>query len=341
MPTRVAGVLGSYDFLGKSVPGIVLITGLASLFPGLPTQLLSQSQNGVTFTVLATIALILVFTGLVVGQAVHTLADNVEKILYWVGRETYNRYYMDGFVREEFRENHPIFYLIGYCFYWPLNWLILRWIRYAVRYIVESLTKSRWFIRRYWGIHDSFKSHRRLFEDELGWYFSDETKRLSSFPNISYEQFSQCCEDEFGINLGKLEGVPANAVVTQKEIEYRQLYSMIASLVSTAEQGRANGFQARYSFCRGMWVVLLFMILAYLLTLFPPIVPAPLDYNPIVFELLNRDELGVVIAVMSVMVVIFVDAAGDYKRNFIEYLIADFCTVVRNRTGFSDDSEDD
>lgn len=298
MSNRVANVLDPYDFFGKSIPGIVLSVGIYSLSPGLPVQPV-DGESRLTFAVLTALALVAVFTGLIVGQAVHTLADNAEKAVYVVGKFAYNSYWKrsdDG--------------LLG------------------------DGPGSRWLARRYWGINDGLKSHRRLFQNRLGRYFDpQEDRRRSDRDDLALEEFRRCCQIALGVDVRRFDDSGTEDVESQTYGEFRQLYPVVTSTVDASAPTRAEGFQARYSFCRGMWVVLLGLAGAYTAVLFAlvSLVPAALRYPPVLLDVLDPTHVGVLIGGLVVLSLVFFDASGDYKVNYIEYLINDFCEAVRNR----------
>jgi len=309
MANRIVGVLESYDFFGKSIPGIVLLLGLSTLLPKIPILPTGEQNGTLTLATITTLALALVFSGLVLGQAVHTIAVNIEKIFYRVGRWSQNRYYLHGPVvlTDERRESRPR--------------------------LDELFKFSRpWLIRRYWGIHDTFKSHRRLFENELGWYFDlSVERRKSNVPNVNYDVFRQCCKSEYDVDIARFDRTSDSRLLTGSYEQLRHLYPMVTSKVTRHSGGRASGFQARYSFCRGMWVVVLFLLLAYLWVLFLPVPLRALNYEPVILTVLSAAELGVLILGLLIALIVFLDAAGDYKRNYIEYLIADFNSAISVR----------
>jgi hypothetical protein len=302
MPRRVANVLESYDFFGKSIPGIVGLVGIFSLLPGFPLSLFGTSDSQMNVAVLTALALTLVFLGLVIGQPVHTIADNVEKALYRIGSWGLNKYYVRG----------------------PL--LSSAWWG-------NNLRLKSWLERRYWGIHDVFKSHRRLFENELGWHFDiSVNKRGSGNNDISYDYFRRCCKEEFQIDIARFDKTTTDDIILNGYVEFRQLYPLVTATLSSKGSGRANGFQARYSFCRGMWAVLLILSLLYFSVLHAPIGPKALVYEPIILQVLDRDELGILIWAMVFLSFAFMDASGDYKKHYVEYLISDFCAAVDRGT---------
>ncbi|MUV49290.1 hypothetical protein [Haloarcula sp. CBA1122] len=317
MSERVANVLESYDFFGKSIPGIVALIGIATILPGLPLGAFSDPNGTLNLTVLTALALTLVFSGLVFGQAVHTIADNTEKALYRIGKWAADEYYVRGpIISEDWWEKH------GKC--------------------EEYYSKMQpWLERRYWGIHDVFKSHRRLFENELGWNFDISVeKRGLDGTNISYDRFRECCESEFDVDIARFDKKASRGIELNGYVELRQLYPMVTATLSSKGSGRANGFQARYSFCRGMWVTLLLLFMTYLLVLFSPVSPSFLMYEPLVLQTLTKSELGLLMWAMFFLVLAFMDASGDYKKHYIEYLISDFCVVVDENANQGKDKEE-
>jgi hypothetical protein len=306
MPDRLVGVLESYDFFGKSIPGILLLIGFFTFLPKIPLFPVGGETESINFATITTLALTLVFSGLVLGQAVHTVAVNIEKVFYRVGWWLLNRYYVHSplVLSDEYRESHPrVDGIYKYC--------------------------RPWLIRRYWGIHDTFKSHRRLFENELGWYFDlSVEKRKSDVPNVNYDTFRQHCKSEFDVDVARFDQTSDSRRLVGGYEQLRHLYPMVTSKTANATGGRASGFQARYSFCRGMWVVLLILLLGYL---WLQVLPAPLsalDYKPVILDLFSSAELGVLMFGLVVAIIVFLDAAGDYKRHYIEYLIADFNSLT-------------
>lgn len=77
MPSRLGGLFDTYDFFGKSIPGVVWVTGILLLLPT-DTPFLDSS---VTLNIknLAVFAIVGLAVGLVFGEVVHTLAINIER----------------------------------------------------------------------------------------------------------------------------------------------------------------------------------------------------------------------------------------------------------------------
>jgi hypothetical protein len=300
MPERLVGVLESYDFFGKSIPGIVALIGVVTLSPTVPLVSLDEGTQ-INLPILLALSLTLVFAGLVFGQVFHTIADNIEKITYRLGHWAYNRYYVQGpLISDDWLEDHSnIYWIFNYC--------------------------KPWLERRYWGLHDSFKSHRRLFENEIGWYFDISVdKRRSHTQNINYDLFRESCQDKLDVDIAKFDRTKDDRLLIGQYENIRQLYPMVATIATSEGTGRAQGFQARYSFCRGMWVVLLLLNFSYLAILYSPVTPQVFSYKPVILQVLSKGELGLLIWSVLLLILAFMDAAGDYKMHYVEYLVTEF-----------------
>jgi len=307
MANRVGNFLESYDFFGKSIPGIVLFMGAISMLPKSDVKpALAKPEGGVNLTAVFAVLLTLVFVGLVMGQAVHTLAVNVEKVLYWMGHTTYNFYYqyIADKIHSRFEDGKAPRKLVS-LLRLDKFWAVTRW----------------WWIRRYWGFHDIFKSHRRLFENSLGWHFDKKVKkRNGDKENILYHGFIEAFDQNF--QLGPYTSLGDFGIQTEEYEEFRQIYPLVASKVTESDRNRASGFQARYSFCRGMWVVLSLVLIGYLLAF--GYFPIKLEYEAIIQGYSKGIGSVPVLGVLSISILAFLDAAGDYKRYYIEYVISEF-----------------
>lgn len=86
MPDRASRIIGTYDIFGKSIPGAALVIGSLLL---LPTHELLNESNTITIDLggsIASVTLIIVLillSGLIIGQGVHSLADIIEKVFAW------------------------------------------------------------------------------------------------------------------------------------------------------------------------------------------------------------------------------------------------------------------
>ncbi|ELZ96089.1 hypothetical protein C440_05350 [Haloferax mucosum ATCC BAA-1512] len=85
MNNNLLQVFSSHDLFGKSVPSAVLLLGALSF---LPMDLLSLGvlDDGLSLLNIAALVLILLLVGLTLGQGIHTIADNFEKMFLWLAK---------------------------------------------------------------------------------------------------------------------------------------------------------------------------------------------------------------------------------------------------------------
>jgi hypothetical protein len=305
MANQYLSVLPSYDFFGKSIPGIFLVFGTVPLWERIPEIPNLDSVSGLNIPLLLALVLVVVFIGFIIGQVIHALSVNVEKVLYWAGHITHNFYY------EHIADRILPFFSDDRRIGGGLNRLGLKRCWAIMR---------PWSLRRYWGLQDVFKSHRRLFENSLGWHFDKETsKRNSDDENLIYHGFRTAFDNNF--TIGPYEDLAEFGIDSPKYAEFRQLYPLVASEVSRQDGGRATEFYARYSFCRGMWVTLLMLIFAYSTAL---LVDVPfIEYIPFLLQI--HSSYRIVIFVGTIIgALVFLEASGEYKRHYVDYLITEF-----------------
>jgi|GEM_PF-6449391 len=308
MAPRAGGILKSYDFFGKSIPGIILISGVVSLLPTQTLESMSVSSGDINFASLAILLATLVFIGFVMGEAAHTLAVNVEKTLYWGGHSLWNFYHKHAASKVELWLGNRREGLLGT-------------IGQALRIGVFWRFCRPWCRRRYWGIHDVFKNHRRLFENTLKWHFAKNiTRRRGDEENITYHGLIDAFNNTF--TTEPYDGLVDFRLQAEQHRVYQQIYPMVASEVTEDEGSRAGVFQSRYSFCRGMWVVLLILAIAYAYVFYTNGVT--LFHGQLLIEELDWRTRSYLLLILGISSLSFMDAAGNYKRYYVEYLISEF-----------------
>lgn len=306
MQTPVLRLFGSYEFFGKSIPGAVAMLGLISLFPeeNFPSVFAGELIN------VAGLLVVLLITGLMVGEGVHTLAENIEKLFHWGARR------MKGF--------------FNYIRAWR-NWrLDINTFRYTSEIEEKPLTKRNiihawngtieWVRRRYWGTYDSLVSHRILLGKVIEWNFypAEKTARwVEGDRGRMYELFAKSYKDTFGDDIRKLD--PS---------EVANQYPLVSGRLEANNNQGFRHFQAIYSFCRSMWVLffiytIVFADLVYWNLFFGSSV---MKTEPIALAVLGPGIRDGVPILLGIGAIVFFDAAGTYKRHFIEYLISDFVT---------------
>lgn len=314
MPNRLIELFGSYDLFGKSVPGAVLTLGILATFPSSTFKI----SGDTSFLGVIALVFLLLFIGLMIGQGVHTLADNIEKAFLWFARRVRNwltllrvRFGRDitiSSLKKEVDEDAPL----------------------KIRFWFNAYDKSvEWVRRRYWGIYDSLVGHRYLLGKSIQWNFDAENPdgrwKIGSKGRI-YEGFVSAFQEEFDLDIRTL---------TPPEI--RDQYPLITAKLSKEGIGQYRTFQSIYSFCRSMWVVFLCLTLVFGFLINGPAIlewlpwfegirlsVLPLPYTPVGVEIIPTVIQSYVPWILLIGTVVFFDAAGTYKRHYVEYLIADF-----------------
>lgn len=374
MANRLLQVFGSYDLFGKSVPGSLLVFGLLSL---LPAEILSGGGGGRGLPTLASLAVAVVgvlLVGLVIGQGVHTLADNTEKAFHWLAKRFDRSSRLILAIAAKLRFELPrISQLIEGK---PRLEHIFQVSKIVIKQVWDDLLmgpdkKLRWRIpknalmnvyewlrSRFWGTYDSLVSHRRLFGKHFEWNYNrpgDGRRWEREERGHLYEQFCREYERRF----------PEDK--SPKQLEPDELMDRYPLIVTAVENGDVTphaSFQSIYSFCRSMWVVSIVIAAVYTEILFGQLVDFRVgctqfglpDWIPDVGMLcLSGDVIAVsdgtigaavvpdnsvsaVVPVFLISALIFFDAAGTYKRHYVEYLIAGFASLdEETKSGGQDD----
>lgn len=306
MSSPVLRLFGSYEFFGKAIPGAVAMLGLLML---LSPENFPEVFSGELLNI-AALLLILLISGLMAGEAVHTLAENIEKLFHWIARRGKGAFTFIRAATDSSLNINTLRYTGGI----EEKRLSVRWCLNSWNQILE------WFRRRYWGTYDSLVSHRQLLGKGIEWNFnpSDKTARWAEGEKgRMFEMFAEDYQSKFTNDIRKLT---PNEIVNQ--------YPLITGSLEAEDHQGFRHFQAIYSFCRSMWVLLfiygvVFFDLVYTRVLFGDIL---LVHTPIILEILTSDfERGLPI-LLFIGTILFFDAAGTYKRHFIEYLMAEFIT---------------
>lgn len=349
MANRLLQVFGSYDLFGKSVPGSLLVFGLLSL---LPAEILSGGGGGErglpTLASLAVAVVVVLLVGLVIGQGVHTLADNTEKAFHWLAKRADTTYTLVTILAARAGIDRNLIDLSTK----PDERLRRRFPKNVLSNLHE------WLRSRFWGTYDSLVSHRRLFGKHFEWNYNrpgDGRRWEREERGHLYEQFCREYERRF----------PEDK--SPKQLEPDELMDRYPLIVTAVENGDVTphaSFQSIYSFCRSMWVVSIVIAAVYTEILFGQLVDFRVgctqfglpDWIPDVGMLcLSGDVIAVsdgtigaavvpgnsvsaVVPVFLISALIFFDAAGTYKRHYVEYLIAGFASLdEETKSGGQDD----
>jgi len=327
LPQRLLQLFGAYDLFGKSVPGAALSLGIVSLLPAS----FFPSLDGQSFAGVAALLIVLLLAGLMIGQGVHTLADNIEKAFLWLVRRIRNSANL------------------------LTTWLDIDISTKSLKSTTDPTDPPKrhrrvlnnwwdgsieWLRRRYWGSYDSLIGHRYLFARSIEWNYSQERgddRWTTESRGELFDHFIDGYEDAFGDDLRK-------HVHSTKDIVNR--YPLITAKLQESGRSGYKNFQATYSFCRSMWVVFLLLFVVYLdlmfLGCYGSIISACITISePIILSVVTENLYPFLLGLLGSGAVIFFDAAGTYKRHYVEYLIAEFGVNYLDGSGSSSKEKDE
>ena len=351
MSSRVTNPLSSYDIVAKSLPGVVLLFLAVSFLPPGSFEPVPVASSLAEYALTVITALLV---GLFVGESVHTFAGLIEKGVrssaravdrarswVWVrvekglvaahsklpdlsGRTVGDR------VRDALSKLNEADGPLGTVANWGVSLF-----RLPVR------TASVWLRTRYWGLHDILKGHRLLFAHSIIWNFAEQPDKIGDRwetrqKGHPYECFRECILEEYGEDLLKNESGVTELEGLEPVAQYRSLYTLVSSEVSSSDIGLSSRFQAIYSFCRSMYVVFGLTAVAYWLILSPTLRSgAEPVYTPSLVSALPREWYAALVVAPSVLSLVFFVATGKYKRAYVDYLVSDFCALKRSNLDVS------
>lgn len=339
MRNSIIQVFNNYGLFGKSVPGAFLLLGVSVLAPydSLPLG----EVDSLSFVNIAALLAVLLIAGLTLGQAVHTAADNFEKVFLWFARgirRIYNgsrarfinlkiwifdfeRWKIGGFGRwNSLVESAEWTYnqLDGWFTERVLESDYWKWLQQ------EQTKVAKWFQRRYWGGYDSLAGHRYLFGKCIHWNFARQNDHRweTESKGPLYDEFARCYSQKFDIEVR--QQTPEDLV---------SQYPLLTSYLEGHSRTQYRHFQSIYSFCRSMWVVSLALGIVYTMALVDVAqIPNLFDHTPAIYEVSERYQLFFPLSAFTAWLFFF-DASGTYKRHFVEYFMASFVHCYHEQTG--------
>lgn len=319
MSNKILQTLGSYDLFGKSVPGALLLFGLWS---ALPNSILDVDGTGKgSLASVVALLLLLLLAGLMIGQGLHTFADNTEKLFRWILSRLFEaalilkiqfniNYEFSTYISNKEKDREKT----------PTAKFKQDWKNGAVV----------WFRRRFWGLFDSFAGHRFLFSKWFQWnYHPDDREIFDSRWEMNkmdekMDPFSDRFDSEFE-NMFKDKSI-RNA--ERENVE--KVYPLVVSYLEDKGVQTHRKFQATYSFCRSMWVVLLILTFVYAIAIYQPIGDLNILTSDPRFAILPQAVVRSLPALTLLGSLLFIDAAGTYKSHYVEYLLAAFANAQQN-----------
>lgn len=190
----------------------------------------------------------------------------------------------------------------------------------------------QWIARRYWGLHNIAKNHRQLFANSLVWNYEFDERGPWEVEEKGevYDCFTRCFKNEFGVDLTRSTDEPMTDRI-------RRLYPLVTSNLSTSEASLSSRFQAIYSFCRSMWMVFLILFSIYGTIIIPFYLSGSLLYPNSGVGRYSESAYPIFLVLLALGAFVFMIGAGFYKRHYVDYLMADFCTVYRKSLPFGDE----
>lgn len=310
MPGRLISVFGTYDFLGKVLPGMTLVIGSSALLPDGLIPSVNLSEN---FLVLLSILLIVGLIGALLGELVHSLANIFEAVVGW-------------FLR--------------------LGW---RFLRAAIDYcrgdssdeLDPNLLVNEVRVGDTDAEHDDIDEEETLggkLRNECANWFNSQIIKIAYvvWPHrkIFYRRIRVIEDDNFRADrsirgAGFAEEYFIKQILLEKydvdsPADMDQIYPVVVSTLAENEYERAFQFQARSSFCRSMWLVSTLLAVSYLVSTFPPFgfIPSELIYTPYI-SYLDTTVVWTISALILGFSAIFAFASGAYKRYYIDYIISE------------------
>lgn len=281
---------------------MAVLVGLNSL---LPASIGYKFQNN-AFLGFATFLIMIFLLGLLIGEAVHTFAETIEKSIFTPLRA----------IKHYYRKIRGILINAG-----------LGESQSAERrreHIEHSGILTTIKIKLYWNLNLIFKQHRMLLIDIiksnydyfLGAWRTGEKGEL-------FDRFRGTIESDYDVDIRD----------NPEKLSF--IYPSIMSRLYMSRARLSKRFQVIYAFCRSMWMTSLLLTAGYLYVLY---VGDPNkfsfvigeQYTPIAVEFFKSNPLPFVILpiLTGATTLGFLAACGKYKYHYIEYIIADFPSLV-------------
>ena len=145
----------------------------------------------------------------------------------------------------------------------------------------------------------------------------------------------------------------STALATNSRDAAALAYTVVRSDIHNDGRGRSRLFQSTYAFCRSVMVMLPLLWFLYAMyalldwfdipsTVLENIGASPTQalYTPLVKEVITQSPIVAVIATLATAVglPVFQSATKQYKRYYVEYILADFTTIHVEADETSDDN---
>lgn len=347
MQTRISRIFGSYDLFAKSFPGLIFLIFLVTLLPEQDIVLGDSFRNS---TVLVYGLLAIVF-GFAIGQALHSVAVDIEKGFYSFGRAYYRllkelRYYYSylfSSIPDRFSSDGENVtkgaeiskYKIIISFLTIFGWVIMviftilngEWttllsflLGIAMSVVIEVQQPREWFYR-------VLNPHRQTFDMEL--------QKDNELVRRYTDRYREIFDDK--------------DLVDDDGFDQELMYMMTMSYLENIGSTRSRQFQATFSFCRSIWVVLVGYAIMYLLIsagLIEDLLNLiyilqssedAISYTPMILSWTSQRGVFIISVAMLSFALWFMEGEKQYKSLFTKYVMVDFITTTNNDIGIQSD----
>lgn len=365
------------DFFGKSMPGVLFTLFSISLLPAqLITE--NEFITSISLAVVITGIFTVIVVGFTVGQGLNTLTIVIQKLFYWFGLNVYRLLHLAGFQdyrywtelklnreMDQEQQNGKETETDGESTvaeremgnetpedggktvsYGEGTDSTENSVTQSEQTIARTLylrTKF-WIWMRYLNFKPIFIPHRTAFENRLQRHMAEE--RPEEYPNV------ELLRDRYNAMTAELgESAPPfpSEGKTVYDVEVSgDLYPLMSSYLTQQGITRSQRHKALYVFCRNTTNVLFLFALAYTFMALAPfffnhlLTSGPDTYIATLVSVEFKDMINIKIHHLSLLLlaasVNFMYASGEYKRYYIEYMIADFnhAAPKREKNGKSD-----
>jgi len=323
----LSNLFDPYNLYAKAFPGIVFFILAVSLLPKG-----SLAEVGTSGSLVAAFVLLIIVLGFVFGQVIHSVSGFIESGIYTTLRDYYrvfsrirglsveiggNTFTLSRGVEENTKPELSKFQLVRLVSFPALVIFIsiISWSIYPIiAFLFGLLTNIFGPLER---IRSRFRPvltpHRDLFIERI----SNEDDLVCSFKKEVNESFDFTSGDST-----------------------ESLYIAAMSRLEFAQTGRANTFQAIFSFSRSLWIILLFYSTWYILigiTVSTPkflpesvntAITAVSNYDPVISNIVGSGSGMILLGIgMIISCLLFFRSEGKYKHLFVEYVLVDYLSL--------------
>ncbi|WP_157884829.1 hypothetical protein [Halorubrum aethiopicum] len=304
MPTRVASVLGSYDLFAKTIPGTLFFIALVSLSPSIP----DVSLDGASLGVISILFIVTAVSGLIIGQALHSVAVAGETAGYKLTRIIHDS---STRARTSYWKNYQKMDPRS-----PENTLSKEWPFIETELVLRRLFGQIycWIVNR---VNEVVLPHRVWFKKRLRDEFGEGNEADGLYDWFKLQSRNQ------------LKSMDMDLVE-----EHEKIYRFVMSYLRFVNSGRARKFQATSSFCRSTWLTLLTFAIVYVIIILGNVEPI-IGYSPVIEPVLVEYGYSIPVGLFT-GTLLFMYSAGQYKKHFTEYIVVDFYNAVENNSESKD-----